>query len=714
MKLYLTVLFASLLAPLTSSAQTAQSGAINGSVTSTERAFAAGTLNAAREGFISAYGFNATDCDPIQSEWVCSEFDVTAATTLSLAEPAAESLAACTAYGSNQDAAQIAFSAECEWRDRNYCNLLSSGEWACSTEIITDSITNVSPVITSNATCIAYGSTSQAAQDSFSAECPWRDRNFCGLLSTGEWACSTEVIADSINDPTASLNVGEGVCIAYGASLDDAQESFSTECPWRDRNFCDPLSSGEWACSTESIETSNNVFDTPTTTSITTETTTPATTTTATTTATAPTSSANTGLKIEAESVAYNSAVWSPSEGGLVYTGANRYLLTSRNDDANLVFDFTIPTAGSYRFTMRSRAGNGNDPSEPPNDVWIKVAGDEWLKVFMTRDGQWHIDAIGERNGTHSRDLNTYDFGIGTQQIIVSGRSQGHILDWVALEPQGFTVTESTTTTATTSTPATTSTVAGTGVMNTSYQPGDLVIIAHDSGPDTDDMQAIVANRMIMDAYPAVNYLLVGATQGHAWTTPTAGSEAHTESLFPDWINAKASTSGTTSFDGTSVITVADRIEQTLGNGGTVHIAEGGPSDFTAEVLRLLQSRGVSATNLKRIRVVQHSAGTTAWNEQQTSSTNIALVKTASTWVPIANGNVGGNATADFQEPASSSMCQRFMSSASGTQYASQWAWAYSTIDDARKCDQSDSVELLYILNETSTKTFDQFSSRYM
>jgi len=365
---------------------------------------------------------------------------------------------------------------------------------------------------------------------------------------------------------------------------------------------------------------------------------------------------------------------------------------------------------------MRSRAGTGNDPSEPPNDIWLKVPDEQWLKVYMTRDGGWHVDAIGERNNTHSRELNTYELPAGPLQVIVSGRSKGHVVDWVAMQQQGVQLQEPQNESVADNQPSGTTdstTVRGTGNMNSRYQPGDLVIIAHDSGPDTDDMQAIVANRMIMDANPAVNHILVGATQGHQWPNPTAGSESHTQSLFPDWINAKASTSGTTSFDGNSVIKVSDRVADTLNNGGTVHIAEGGPSDFTAEILRVLQSRGVSASSLKRIRVVQHSAGSSAWNEQQTKGSNMALVKSVATWVPIANGNVGGNATADFQEPAGSSMCQRFMRSVSGTRYAVQWAWAYSKIGDSRKCDQSDSVELLYILNDTSTSTFDQFLSRY-
>jgi hypothetical protein len=641
MNLFLSVLVVFLLFPVVSTAQQTQFES-----SSTERAFTASTLVDARMGFMSTYGLIPKDCDPINGAWVCSEFNVSDATLVSQPLASAPLIGACTAYGSTLDGAQTEFSAACPWRVRETCDPLNSGGWACSTASIASSVNAVNTLNTYD-------------EEAISPRSP--------ILHSVE------------ND----------VCTAYGLTLDDAQTEFSAECPWQVRETCDPSSAGGWACSTAKIGTSTNALNTPIESAATTDT-------------SIATPNDISLLQLEAENVGYNSSLWSKSENGLVYTGPNRYLFTSRNDDANLVFDFMIPISGAYRFTMRSRAGVGNDPSEPPNDIWLKAPGEEWLKVYMLRDGSWQIDAIGERNNTHSRELNTYELSAGALQVIVSGRSKGHILDWVALKLQDVSVTVDS------------SAVSGTGVMNTTYQQGDLLIIAHDSGPDTDDMQAIVANRMIMDAYPTVNYLLVGATQGHGWTNPTVGSESHTQSLFPAWVNAKASTSGTTSFDGTSVIKIADDIEETLINGGTAHIAEGGPSDFTAEVIRLLQSRGVQAQALKRIRVVQHSAGASAWNEQQTSRSNLALVKSAATWVPIANGNIGGNATADFQDPASSSMCQRFMNSASTSRYSSQWAWAYAKIGDTRKCDQSDSVELLYILNDTTTKTFDQFTSRYM
>lgn len=497
----------------------------------------------------------------------------------------------CTAFGSSLDGAQAAFSAECPWRVRQFCGAVSNGEWACSTEEFSASANILDDVVAGsdqNASsaagdgiCTAFGADIGGAQAAFSAECPYRVRETCEPISSGGWACSTASLNNAVNDAgnvTAEVETSNpvadsttppatdnGVCTSLGADIGAAQSAFSAECPFRARNFCEPLTTGGWACSTESIAASANVFTPP----------------------------------------------------------------------------VEIPTP-PVEAPVADNANNSNPPAEPD-------------------EPQNDASAENEAPAASVPDV-----------------------------------------------------VRGTGVMNTTYQQGDLILIAHDSGPDTDDMQAIVANRMIMDANPAVNFILVGATQGHQWPSPTVGSEAHTQSMFPQWINAKASTSGTTSFDGNSIIAVANNVESTLNNGGTVHIAEGGPSDFTAEVLRLLQSRGVQSSDLKRIRVVQHSAGATAWNQLQTRASNLDLVRSAATWVPIANGNVGGNGSADFQEPAGSAMCQRFRNNAANSRYASQWAWAYSQIGDSRKCDQSDSVELLFILNDTSTRTFDQFASRYM
>ena len=497
-------------------------------------------------------------------------------------------------------------------------------------------------------------------------------------------------------------------CTALGSSLSDAQTSFSAECPWRVRQVCNIVSSGDWACSTEEISASTSISD-----------------------------GVATGADQNASSATDNGSC---TAFGSDIGGAQ----TAFSADCPFRVRETCEpvSSGGWACSTASLNNAVNDAGNVTADTETSNPVAEATPLPVTENGVCtSLGAdIGAAQSAFSAEcpfrarnfcepLTTGGWACSTASIAASANVFTPPVETPAPpveapvadnannsnppaepdEPQNDSSAENDAPVA--SVP---DVVRGTGVLNTTYQRGDLILIAHDSGPDTDDMQAIVANRMIMDANPEVNFILVGATQGHQWLSPTVGSEAHTQSLFPQWINAKASTSGTTSFDGNSIIEVANNVESTLSNGGTVHIAEGGPSDFTAEVLRLLQSRGVQSSDLKRIRVVQHSAGATAWNQLQTRASNLDLVRSVATWVPIANGNVGGNGTADFQEPAGSSMCQRFRNNAASSRYASQWAWAYSQIGDARKCDQSDSVELLHILNDTSTRTFDQFTSRYM
>ena len=62
--------------------------------------------------------------------------------------------------------------------------------------------------------------------------------------------------------------------------------------------------------------------------------------------------------------------------------------------------------------------------------------------------------------------------------------------------------------------------------------------------------------------------------------------------------------------------------------------------DFTADVLnRLRNFHGASPAQLKRVTVVQHSAG---FNQQRTPPQNLTLVRQLADYRLIANGNVLG------------------------------------------------------------------------
>jgi hypothetical protein len=385
-------------------------------------------------------------------------------------------------------------------------------------------------------------------------------------------------------------------------------------------------------------------------------------------------------LKVEAESVPL-SVGWINRGDHIEWIGPTEYyLLSQRKDESNLTYTFQVPKAGKYRLNMRARTGTIFNAKEPGNDFWLQLPGKPWIKVWFNRDGNWHEDAIGEQGATKSRELLDMTLPAGPVTITLSGRSRGAVIDYLTLEPQGFEV----------------------GSVDK-----DLLILNYDSWPDQDDHQAVLMAAYIVDKLNLNPFVVVGA---HGENNPhlsfIPGSQYHWRSVFPATLDAYTKKDQ-------SVETVAILIAEKLRNGGKVSIAEGGPSDFTARVLRYVLAE-YPAADLKRISVYQHSTGATAFNEAKTLPANLAFVKQRTTYVPVPNGNIGGNGSADFQEPASSPMCQRFMQQVLTGPYAAQWQRAYSIIGDARKCDASDAVELLAIVGDKTTLTFDDFLREYV
>lgn len=395
------------------------------------------------------------------------------------------------------------------------------------------------------------------------------------------------------------------------------------------------------------------------------------------------TGSAN-SLKIEAESVALTDG-WINRGEWIEWIGNTElYLLSQRRDASNLTFTFSIPKAGKYRLNFRAKVGTIFNQAEPGNDYWLKLPGKDWIKVYFNRDGSWTEDAIGEQGASHSRELLDMTLPAGPVTITLSGRSRGAILDYVTLEPQGVEV--------------------GSAV--------DLIIINTDMWPDRDDIQYITASKSVVDTLGLDPIVVVGtygedpSDRPHMTFIP--GAVEFTLSIYPAALDAHNDKQGSAS-------TVADAIIATLSAGYKVSISEGGTSDQTARVLRIVEQRNPSL-NLKQVSVYQHSTGATAFNENKALPANLAYVKAKATYVNVPNGNIGGNGSADFQEPESSSMCQRFMTRARSSVYGNQWQQAFTTLgnEPARRCDMSDLVSLLAIVGDTQSVTFDNFSEIYL
>ena len=157
-----------------------------------------------------------------------------------------------------------------------------------------------------------------------------------------------------------------------------------------------------------------------------------------------------------------------------------------------------------------------------------------------------------------------------------------------------------------------------------------------------------------------------------------------------------------------SVNTAADRWAATLANGDDVWVAEGGPSDFTGEVLRRI-GEVFPSVDTELVHVVQHSAGS-SFNERSTSNRNINLVMDVSDYIAIDDGNDGNNGTADLRQQSRS-----FVNTALASRFASEWEAAFDYLDPInQKLDFSDTVELLFIVGDDDTDDVDDFADRYL
>jgi len=125
-------------------------------------------------------------------------------------------------------------------------------------------------------------------------------------------------------------------------------------------------------------------------------------------------------------------------------------------------------------------------------------------------------------------------------------------------------------------------------------------------------------------------------------------------------------------------------------------VADGGPMDFTADVLTRLQSHhGATEAELKRVTVVQHSLG---FNVTNTQPANLEKITDLANYVTIDNGNIGGNNTANLEDSGSNTTTGSFAQWARNNNSHSD-AWNSALDDFSAKIDFSDTVEYLHILD---------------
>lgn len=225
----------------------------------------------------------------------------------------------------------------------------------------------------------------------------------------------------------------------------------------------------------------------------------------------------------------------------------------------------------------------------------------------------------------------------------------------------------------------------------------DLLVVNYDIKPDVDDIHSAAAFATFATRFQTCfNFVVVVGTHGTQGGEFVAASGLFDQAFGRRWLNAHNRRTE-------SVYALAKRMQATLRAGGHVWVAEGGQSDFTADVVaQLAETKGLKQRLRNQVHVVQHSD----WNEQTTTPAKLAFVKNETDYRRIADGNVPNNGTPDFAVEDPSWWPQLLRD----TKVGGIWTEAKSVADRANPTavyvnptvakgglDFSDTVEVAYI-----------------
>lgn len=206
----------------------------------------------------------------------------------------------------------------------------------------------------------------------------------------------------------------------------------------------------------------------------------------------------------------------------------------------------------------------------------------------------------------------------------------------------------------------------------------DLLALHYDTEPD--DGLAAVATREITDRLGLQPHV-VGGTTGRALGQPDGFVSVMDAAWDDRWWNAAAEWES-------AVDAAVDAWLSNLDDGGRVWVAEAGAGGFTAAVIREIATQRPEIDTTAAIRVVQHSG----WSERITEPADLALVRSATVYVLIDDGNER-NETANFHQSSAA-----FVDAALTSRSGDRWAAGLTRLGSGDSVDFSDAVEVLHIL----------------
>lgn len=170
----------------------------------------------------------------------------------------------------------------------------------------------------------------------------------------------------------------------------------------------------------------------------------------------------------------------------------------------------------------------------------------------------------------------------------------------------------------------------------------DLLLAHFDCKTDVDDLQTVAAFVTLMsDAkYSEINYHAVAGAYGIQEGLYVPPNDLFQLAFGDKWTDAHENVNN-------AVEQLKVIAKKTLENQGDIWIAEAGQSDFSAKLIKAIQSDLPDMNTSQRIHIVQHSD----WNEEVISPVYLDFVKKNIDYHKIPDGNAVGNGTPGFRSP---------------------------------------------------------------
>ncbi len=168
----------------------------------------------------------------------------------------------------------------------------------------------------------------------------------------------------------------------------------------------------------------------------------------------------------------------------------------------------------------------------------------------------------------------------------------------------------------------------------------DIYLAHFDVKTDVDDVHSVagVATMLADPRFSKVRYHAVAGTYGLQEGLYVPAEEVFELAFGDHWSDAHGD------FD-KALDEVQSLAFETLNNGGSIWIADGGQSDFSAALVRGLQKLIPAPIIKDRVHIVQHAD----WNEEVTTAVDLAFVKEFATYHRIPSGNAVGNGSPGFR-----------------------------------------------------------------